>query len=148
MADHGHDKEKEYEGALAEDPMVAVGDTNHEEPSDGDNEEHEKEYIHISTGGSGSGSDIGIDEKHTRPNVIRTKSYATDASAVTGTESHVEEPQKPWYKQINPLRWGEIPPVPETRGVSREYGASFLSLLYFQWAAPIMHVSNSTISMS
>lgn len=70
----------------------------------------------------------------------QTKSYAT--SAVTRTDSHVDAAQekKPWYKNINPLRWGKIPAVPTERTVSREYYASFLSLVYFQWMAPMMSV--------
>jgi ATP-binding cassette subfamily C (CFTR/MRP) protein 1 len=147
MTERGHDREKEFEGALAEDPAVAAENTNHEEPLDEDNDENEeKEYVQIAThGGSGSGSDLGIEKKYQQPDVSRTKSYATDASVVTGTESHVEEPKKSWYKQLNPMRWGEIPPVPETRGVSKEYTASFLSLVYFQWMSPVMAASTLTL---
>ncbi|KIN03816.1 hypothetical protein OIDMADRAFT_193722 [Oidiodendron maius Zn] len=57
---------------------------------------------------------------------------------MTGTEPQVLPKQKPWYKNPNPLRWGKIPPVPEVRTMSREYNAPFLSLVYFQWIAPIM----------
>jgi ATP-binding cassette subfamily C (CFTR/MRP) protein 1 len=152
MADagSGHDKEKEYETVTA-DQTLAVENTNHEEPLDSDNDERQdKEYMHITAHGgasNGSGSDLD-DEKlqlqqheQQQLDVSRTKSYATDASAITGIESHVDEPKKPWYKQLNPLRWGKVPPVPETRGVSREYTASFLSLVYFQWVAPMMAAS-------
>jgi ATP-binding cassette subfamily C (CFTR/MRP) protein 1 len=69
------------------------------------------------------------------------QTYATTASAATRPESHVQPKRKPWYKNLNPLRWGKIPPVPETRSVSREYNAPFLSLVYFQWMAPIISVS-------
>ncbi|KAH8809406.1 ABC multidrug transporter-like protein [Xylogone sp. PMI_703] len=71
-------------------------------------------------------------------NLELTRSYAT--SALTRTDSHVDvaAQKKPWYKNPNPLRWGKIPPVPEQRGVSREYQASFLSMVYFQWISPIM----------
>lgn len=70
-----------------------------------------------------------------------TQTYATTASAATRPESHVQPKKKPWYKNLNPLRWGKIPPVPESRSVSREYNAPFLSLVYFQWMAPIISVS-------
>lgn len=69
------------------------------------------------------------------------QTYATTASALTGTESQAAPPEKPWYKKVNPLKWGKVPPVPEVRTASREYNASFFSLLYFQWVAPIMRVS-------
>jgi hypothetical protein len=68
---------------------------------------------------------------------------ATTASAVTRPESQAPPKKKPWYKTPNPLRWGKIPPVPEARTVSREYNAPFLSLVYFQWIAPIMSVGSA-----
>jgi ATP-binding cassette, subfamily C (CFTR/MRP), member 1 len=77
----------------------------------------------------------------TRPLLEYSKSYATTTSVVSGaTESSVEAKQKPWYKQLNPMRWGAPPPVPQTRQVSREYTAGFLSLMTFQWMAPLMTV--------
>jgi hypothetical protein len=77
----------------------------------------------------------------TRPALEKSKSYATANSAVSGgTESTAELKPKPWYRNINPLRWGSIPPIPETRGASREFTASFFSLLLFQWMAPLMTV--------
>lgn len=85
-------------------------------------------------------SDKGGDEK--RPEAERLRSYATNTSGVTRTESHVETvaPQKPWFMKVNPLRWGGIPAVPESRGPSREHTAGFFSLVYFQWIAPLMAV--------
>jgi ATP-binding cassette, subfamily C (CFTR/MRP), member 1 len=76
-----------------------------------------------------------------RPTLEHSKSFATTTSVVSGvTESSTEVKQKPWYKQLNPLRWGAPPPVPQTRQVSREYTAGFLSLMTFQWMAPLMTV--------
>ncbi|KAI1805517.1 P-loop containing nucleoside triphosphate hydrolase protein [Daldinia bambusicola] len=83
------------------------------------------------------------DEKRPgREELKHTQSYATDTSAVTRTTSRASAPvaKKPWYKNPNPLRWGSIPPIPKERQVSREYKASFLSRLTFQWMAPIMSV--------
>ncbi|TVY43469.1 Multidrug resistance protein, partial [Lachnellula occidentalis] len=130
MADSGYEK-----GLTPADPAGAVETTNHDEPLDIDNEE--KDYIEVA-----SHRDSSHDEKGLQPGMDRGKSYATTASAATGTGSHVDMPRqkKPWYKKVNPLKWGGIPPVPETRGVSREYTASFLSMVYFQWVAPIMSV--------
>ncbi|TVY81597.1 Multidrug resistance protein fer6, partial [Lachnellula suecica] len=139
MADPAHDKE--LQPALAADPAGAVENTNQDEPLDVDNEE--KDIIEGTAHGQSSshGSEPDYDEKG-RPTIDRTKSYATTASAVTRTDSHINAPpiKKPWYKNVNPLKWGKLPPVPETRGVSREYHASFLSLVYFQWVAPLMSV--------
>jgi len=138
-------KEKDYSPT---DPVGGADSTNHEEPLDVDGKE--KEYIEINThrsasNSSNSGSEFGQDEKKIRPGLQQTKSYATDASALSRTDSQVDVPaiKKPWYKKINPLKWGKIPPVPETRRVSREYNAPFLSLVYFQWMAPLMSVSIS-----
>ncbi|KAH0538877.1 hypothetical protein FGG08_004533 [Glutinoglossum americanum] len=49
-------------------------------------------------------------------------------------------PERKWYRRLNPLDWGPRPPVPEERRVSREYKASILSALTFQWIAPLMKV--------
>ncbi|KAJ5811897.1 ABC transporter integral membrane type 1 [Penicillium riverlandense] len=50
------------------------------------------------------------------------------------------EPKKKWYRRLNPLRWQQPPAVPEERTPSREYGASFLSTITFQWMSPLMQV--------
>jgi ATP-binding cassette subfamily C (CFTR/MRP) protein 1 len=146
MADSG--QEKEFGST---NPVGAAATTNHDELLDVDGKE--EDYINITTHGepsSNASSETGDEkdsekenENEKRPNIDRTKSYATTTSVVTRTDSHVDEQveKKPWYKQVNPLRWGSTPPVPETRKVSREYHASFLSLVYFQWMAPIMSVS-------
>lgn len=78
----------------------------------------------------------------TRQQVHRTRSYATDASATTQATSHhpadENQAKKPWYRKINPLRWGKAPPVPEEREVSHEHKASFFSQLFFMWQGPLM----------
>lgn len=85
---------------------------------------------------------IKIDEDNKGHALEQPKSYATTTGAVSGrAESSVELKPKPWYKKLNPLRWGSPPPVPDTREVSREYKATFLSILVFQWMAPLMSVS-------
>jgi ATP-binding cassette subfamily C (CFTR/MRP) protein 1 len=146
-----------------QDPAVEFEDTNHEEPQDEDGsdkeylEKHgelsthrnsvetaggEKEYMEISGDPSSQSSDGDLNREK-RPEIKQTKSYATTTSALSRTESTQTQQivQKPWYKQPNPLRWGKIPPVPEVRTPSREHTASFFSLVYFQWMAPIMNVS-------
>lgn len=49
--------------------------------------------------------------------------------------------KRSWRRKLNPLRWQKPPPVPEERTPSREYGASFLSIVSFQWMSPLMRVS-------
>ncbi|KAK5307030.1 ATP-binding cassette transporter yor1 [Exophiala xenobiotica] len=73
-----------------------------------------------------------------------TRLEKIESSATTATEAteavHVKsrEPEKaPWHHRINPLR-GTPPPVPEERAICREYNASFLSMLTFQWMNPLM----------
>lgn len=110
-----------------------------------DIESKETEYLEITIQGSES---EGLSEKEQaeekqkdakRAKLVQTKSYATTASAIS-------EPQPAQKKKwtLNPLRWGRIPPVPEVRQISREYNAPFLSLVYFQWIAPLMAVSFHT----
>ena len=92
--------------------------------------------------------DPGDSKETTLENIVKTqpplehlKSYATNISVVSGvTESSIEVKQKPWYKTVNPMKWGAPPPVPQERQVSREYTANFLSLMTFQWMAPLMTV--------
>ncbi|KAJ5175109.1 uncharacterized protein N7482_000986 [Penicillium canariense] len=47
---------------------------------------------------------------------------------------------KKWHQRLNPLRWQTPPPVPDERTPSREYGASFFSVISFQWMSPLMKV--------
>jgi ATP-binding cassette subfamily C (CFTR/MRP) protein 1 len=126
MANSSEDKRAELESA--------AGSVTAEAPLDGAS----KEYLEITT--QGSGSDKEGKEIESRAKLEQTKSYATTASALSQPQPEESAPKK-WYKKLNPLKWGTIPPVPEERQVSREYNAPFLSLIYFQWVAPIMSVS-------
>lgn len=74
------------------------------------------------------------DEESRRNDLNLTKSYATDTSINTT----VTQKDRPWYKNINPLRWGAIPPIPKERMESRERKAGFLSQLTFSWMTPLM----------
>jgi len=131
MVDSGHEKD-----LRPADPAGTGETTSHDEPLDVDNEE--KDYIEVATYREPSSHD----EKELQPGMDRARSYATTASAVTRAVSRADMPRqkKPWYKKVNPLKWGGVPEVPETRGVSREYNAPFLSMVYFQWVAPMMSV--------
>lgn len=59
-----------------------------------------------------------------------------DVSNVDGQP--VESVQSKWYHRLNPLRLQKIPPVPTERSTTPEYGASFLSVITFEWMSPLM----------
>jgi ATP-binding cassette subfamily C (CFTR/MRP) protein 1 len=69
-----------------------------------------------------------------------TQSGASEWSSELSDTKSSAHGKKKWYKKMNPLKWGEKPPVPETRLPSREYSAGFFSRLTFQWMAPLMTV--------
>lgn len=66
-----------------------------------------------------------------------------EAKAPDPTLQPPTEPKKKWYRRLNPLRWQKLPPVPEERTPSPEYGASFFSTVSFQWMSPLMQVRDS-----
>ncbi|KAI9834847.1 MAG: hypothetical protein M1819_002755 [Sarea resinae] len=124
--------EKEYR---SNDQIGAANSTNHaesvateplqfvstaSEPSTVDEEKkHVQESGRVRTGSSSESSEDGA---YKNPGQREAKS------------------KKKWYRRLNPLKRSKKPPVPEVRTVSREYGASFWSLLTFQWMAPLMSV--------
>lgn len=127
MTDSGH-QEKEYS---SKDPVGAVNETNTQEPVATEPLQHV---------GSDSESSSNL-EKDERPEALRTLTTTTTTSTLTAEDSDsASAKKKPWYKHLNPLKSSTKPPIPKERIVSREYGASFLSLLTFQWMAPIMRV--------
>lgn len=140
MADLDNEKSR------VEDPAAAVGSTNHDEPLDSDSDG--KDFMHITKRESLSHDEKALEagDGDGKQNLARAKSYATTASAKSRIEDVLVE-RKQWYKRLNPLKWSAPPPVPETRRVSREYTASILSQLYFQWVAPIMSVSDKPLFM-
>lgn len=117
------------------DPLADVEDTGNSEPAtpasvyDDPEKEIRKE-------------DDSDEHQVEREELKHTQSRATDTSTITRTTTRTSVPAKKlWYKKINPLLWGPVPPVPQEREVSREYGAGFFSRLTFQWMAPLMSVS-------
>ena len=88
---------------------------------------------------SGSSSGVEGEKEEDEIEATRTMTQTTTTSSVMGESKSPEaSPPKPWYKRLNPLKPSRKPPIPNERTVSREYGASFLSLLTFQWMAPLM----------
>ncbi|KAM0251495.1 hypothetical protein ACHAQJ_008163 [Trichoderma viride] len=134
MADPGTEKEIEAPKAVAGSYAINVQSTS-EGSSESGNAVHlsEKHGDDIERIESRSDQE---DDAHKEP-LAATKSYATDASAAT-TSAAVQYAAKPWYKKVNPMRWGGIPEIPEERTVSREYQAGFFSKLTFQWMTPLM----------
>jgi ATP-binding cassette subfamily C (CFTR/MRP) protein 1 len=66
-----------------------------------------------------------------------SRSESSDDAKAKAKSNH---PTESWHSKINPLRKRNPPPVPESRSISREKGANFLSLLTFQWINPLMTV--------
>lgn len=124
--------------SLSTDPVGAANAINNSEPV----ATEPLQYVESISGNSRSRSGSDTDEKKSRPTAHRTITEGTTTSTFTAeTKSTVQaKEKKPWYKNLNPLKWGKKPPVPKERIVSREYGASFLSMLTFQWMAPLMAV--------
>ena len=147
MAETGK-QENEY---ASTDPVGAAHQTNVSEPvatgplqSVGSNDRTDNHEFHATEPLQYVGSDSDIsssdqEKKETRPVVNRTLTTTTTTSSMSA-ETRDAEPQKkpPWYKRLNPLKRSTKPPVPKERRISREYGAPFLSLLTFQWMAPLM----------
>lgn len=121
-------QEKEY---ASTDPIGAAHATNTSEPV----ATEPLQYV-------GSDSDLSSssqEKKQPHLDAERILTTTTTTSSFT-VDSGIAEPQKkkPWYKRLNPLKRSIKPPVPKEREISREYGAPFLSLLTFQWMAPLM----------
>ena len=85
--------------------------------------------------------DHAVHDPEKRPDAHRTITAASAALSALSTDAALtlrEKPKKPWYKRLNPLKWGKEPPVPSKRTISPEYYAGFWSLLTFQWMSTIM----------
>jgi ATP-binding cassette, subfamily C (CFTR/MRP), member 1 len=80
-------------------------------------------------------------EKLTRKYLSRFESGVTDSSDDVVDAKSEASGKKKWYRRLNLLKRSKKPEIPGTRQVSREYHAGFLSLLTFQWMAPLMSVS-------
>ena len=121
-------QEKEY---ASTDPIGAAHATNTSEPV----ATEPLQYV-------GSDSDLSSssqEKKQPHLDADRILTTTTTTSSFTVDSGNAEpRKKKPWYKRLNPLKRSIKPPVPKDREISREYGAPFLSLLTFQWMAPLM----------
>ena len=123
MAESGH-QEKEY---ASTDPVGAAHDTHTSEPV-------ATEPLEVVV----SDSDSTSLESKNKDHPIASRTLTTTTTTSTQAPEPESSAKKPWYKSLNPLKNRTKPPIPKERIVSREYGASFLSLLTFQWMAPLM----------
>ncbi|XWX00119.1 hypothetical protein V2A60_008136 [Cordyceps javanica] len=67
-----------------------------------------------------------------------TQTNATDVSVGTTATGLPPQEKKTWKQKLNPLRWGGVPEIPQERIISREYGASIFSQVFFNWMTPLM----------
>jgi hypothetical protein len=90
--------------------------------------------------------EIKLEPEGRRSSLDRIRSTATDASATTQATTTLPTHKKgnKWYHNINPLRWGAVPPLPDERQPCPEHKAGFFSLLTFQWMTPLMTVRDRT----
>jgi ATP-binding cassette, subfamily C (CFTR/MRP), member 1 len=75
--------------------------------------------------------------------VVRRMTTTTSTVESSSSDAVIKEEDTqplPWYDRINPLKRRKVPPVPQERTVSREHGASIVSLMTFQWMNPVMTV--------
>ncbi|OGE58016.1 hypothetical protein PENARI_c001G04781 [Penicillium arizonense] len=72
--------------------------------------------------------------------VVVADEKARAALSSSSSNETKEEPKKKWYRKLNPMRLQKIPPIPTERSISHEHGASFLSIISFQWMSPLMKV--------
>lgn len=141
MADHPEkdlQKDRQTPDVLAatvaqQDESPPIADTPYAQPSDKSDsaESHsvENEKSHTRSDG------------HEENELTATQTNATDASVGTTATGLPPQEKKTWKQKLNPLRWGGIPEIPQERIVSREYGASIFSQLFFNWMTPLMTVS-------
>ncbi|KKP01333.1 ABC transporter [Trichoderma harzianum] len=136
MADPGEEKDMQTPKAVAESHAISIQSASESRGNDSDSEKaaHVREKHDDEIGRVESRSDQEDDAP--KEPLATTKSHATDASVVVNAAA--EYAAKPWYKKLNPMRWGGIPEIPKERIVSREYQAGFFSRLTFYWMNPLM----------
>jgi hypothetical protein len=136
MADPGTEKEIQAPKAVVDSNAINIQST-----SEGDSESGSGVHVSEKHGDDIERIESRSDQEDDAPKepLAATRSYATDASVATSAA--VQRAAKPWYKKVNPMRWGSIPEVPKERIVSREYDAGIFSKLTFQWMTPLMTVS-------
>ncbi|KAF7506363.1 hypothetical protein GJ744_011829 [Endocarpon pusillum] len=128
-----HYDEKDLQRALSQDRNAEVELNDRHESTDGES------LAYIATE-----RDIEkLGPRSEERKVLRRLTTTTSTAESSSHDADIKEEamqQMPWHHRINPLKRRKAPPVPEQRTVSREYGASFISLMTFQWMNPVMTV--------
>lgn len=142
------DYEKDYEKERDEgpaDPLAKVGSPDNDEDID-----EEKRIATASLAEPEKDLDEAASIREQQEEIERIKSYASAASALSVPPSNRDatKKKKKWYNNLNPLRWGAIPPVPEVRTVCPETEAGFFSKLIFNWQGSLMRASSTALSLA
>lgn len=117
------------------------GSTRHDSPADLTNTSVPATTEPLQYVASDSDRSSSDPEKQGIPEATRSVTQTTTGSSLTvESQNSQSKGGKPWYKQLNPFKSRRTFPVPKQRIVSKEYGASFLSKLSFQWMASLMKV--------
>lgn len=102
-------------------------------------EQHQEQQEKAGTAAVAGGEKIALSKIDASSS--RTSSISASVSSIEQDGGKKAGAQKrKWYRKLNPLRLRKIPPVPEERTVSPEYGANILSIILFQWMSPLMDV--------
>ena len=124
----GHSNETEAPDPQPGSPNPAVERRDNEDVGDGVERESVKAAVKSVTPDT---------ELNRRRSAATSVSATTQATAAPGQNT---APRK-WFRRLNPLRWGPLPPVPAERAPCPESTAGFFSLLTFSWMGPLMTVS-------
>jgi ABC-type multidrug transport system fused ATPase/permease subunit len=101
--------------------------------------EHEKTSTDIALNDPNAELAVDCNDISEEKKVV-TKDDSHSASQLPSNRGHGSPQKRSWSTRPNPFKKRTVPPLPEHRGVSGEYRASFLSALYFQWMVPLMSV--------
>ena len=88
---------------------------------------------------------MACNEKPDSPNLETTSTE--NRQDEQNLEAQNERQRYSLRRRFNPLRLQKIPDIPEERPISREYGASILSRIFFLWVIPFMKVGNSCFEL-
>ena len=121
MADH------DLKTWSSNDPVASANATLRDDPLDPDQYER-------------AGSEKNVDSPTATSPSSDTDHASTNAPSVNGEPSSAKAQKVSWSRWLNPLKRNRPPPLPNQRQVSREYTASFFSILTWQWIAPLMTV--------
>lgn len=115
-------------------------------PAGGLPPQNKEESIEKASSGSSTNSynddDAGEKEIGREKEVGFSPPSTDDVGVLEGGGKGGKKKDSFWRKkrQLNPLRWQPIPPIPEKQSVTREANASFFSHVTLGWIGPLMRV--------